>query len=149
AGVEARAALAAAIGTSTAALEAIEVAYDLDAPPAGLEELGGEARRSALLGRSDLLAMLAEYDAAEQDLRLELAKQYPDLHVGPGYEFDQGANKWGLALSLELPVLSQNQGAIDEAVARRAEVAVRFEARQAQVIREVDTADAALRGARR
>jgi outer membrane protein TolC len=146
---EARAALAARVGASRAALEAVEVAFDLDALPAELESFGGaRARRAALLGRSDVLASLAEYDAAEADLRLELAKQYPDLHVGPGYEFDQGADKWGLGVSLELPMLSQNQGGIDEALARRAEAAARFEALQTRVIREVDAAAAALDGAR-
>jgi hypothetical protein len=34
-----------------------------------------------LLHRSDLLAALAEYEARETALRLELAKQYPDLRV--------------------------------------------------------------------
>jgi outer membrane protein TolC len=147
---EARAALAARVGTPSAALDAVEIAFDLDLVPAELEALdGARARRAALLGRSDVLASLAEYDAAEADLRLELAKQYPDLHIGPGYEFDQGADKWGLGVSLELPVVSRNQGGIDEALARRAEAAARFDALQTRVIGEVDAAAAALDGARR
>jgi len=101
-----------------------------------------------MLGRADLLSLLSEYAAAEADLRLELARQVPDLRLGPGYEFDQGTNKWGLALALDLPVLNQNQGGIGEAVARRRAVAARFEALQTQVIAEVDTASASLRGAR-
>ena len=146
---EARAALAAAVGTPAAALDAVDVAFDLDAAPADAQALGNGARRAALLSRSDVLSLLAEYEAAEQDLRLELAKQYPDLHIGPAYEYDQGADKWGLALSLDLPLMNQNGGAIDEALARRGEVAARFEALQAQVIHEVDAAETALRAARR
>jgi outer membrane protein, heavy metal efflux system len=147
---QARAALAASLGLSPEALEAVEVVFELDAPPGDLEALGGSgARRAALVGRSDVLAALAEYDAAEADLRLELAKQIPDLHLGPTYEYDQGEDKWGLTLSLDLPLMNRNEGGIEEAVARRGEAAARFEALQVQVIGEVAAASAALAGARR
>ncbi len=146
--LEARAALAAAVGVPRAALDRVRVVFPLASVPPGLAEVtAAAARRAALIGRSDVRALLDEYAAAESDLRLELAKQVPDLHLGPAYEFDQGANKWGLALSVELPLLSRNQGGIDEAQARRAEVAVRFEALQARVIAEVEAASARLRGA--
>ena len=62
---------------------------------------------------------------------LELARQYPDLHVGTGYTFDQGQNKWALGLSIDLPLLDQNQGPIAEAEAARDEAAARFVAIQA------------------
>jgi outer membrane protein TolC len=147
--LETRARLAAALGMPRDALDAVEIEFPLDTVPPELEALGSAgARRAALLGRSDVLAMLAEYAAAESDLRLELAKQVPDLQLGPTYEFDQGDDKWGFALSLEIPLMNRNGAAIDEALARCSEVAARFEARQAQVIAEVDAASAALRGAR-
>jgi cobalt-zinc-cadmium efflux system outer membrane protein len=98
------------------------------------------AKQRALLNRSDLLAALAEYDASETALRLEIAKQYPDVRLSPGYEYDQGANKWRLGLSLELPVLNRNQGPIAEAKAKRDESAARFIALQAKVISEIDSA---------
>ena len=66
------------------------------------------------------------------DLRLEIARQYPDLHLNPGYEFDQADSKWALGLSIELPLLNQNQGPIAEAEARRLESAARFESLQAR-----------------
>jgi len=146
---EARAALAAALGVSEAALAGVAFDLPLDALPEDVEALAsGAARRAALLGRSDVLVLLAEYDAAEADLRLELAKQVPDLHLGPGYEYDQGLHKWGLGAWVELPIMYQNQGGIAEASARRAELAARFDALQAQVIAEVDAALASLGGAR-
>jgi outer membrane protein, heavy metal efflux system len=146
---EARAALAAALGTPPSALDAIEIRYALDAPSdADVLDTAG-ARRAALLSRSDVLALLAEYDAAEQELRLELAKQYPDLHVGPSYEYDQSVDKWGLVVAIELPLMNRNEGGIDEAVARRGEVAARFEALQSQVIDEVAASSVALDSARR
>src|SRR5204863_2457362 len=97
-----------------------------------------EARQQALLGRPDILAALADYAAAEASLRIEIAKQYPDIHLTPGYQFDQGEHKWSLGIAAELPVLNQNQGPIAEALARREESAARFAALQAKVLAEID-----------
>ena len=104
------------------------------------ELVGLEARRRALESRFDILASLAEYGASQSALQLELAKQYPDVHLGTGYQWDQGENKWQLGLTVEIPVLNRNQGPIAEAEARRAEAAARFEALQAKVLAEVDRA---------
>lgn len=146
--LESRAALAAELALPAEALEDVEVDYPLDREPVGLEDLDThEARRAAMLGRSDILALLAEYVASEADLRLELARQVPDLRFGPGYEFDQGTDKWGLALSLDLPLLNQNQGGIAEAVALRREAAIRFEALQTRILTELDSGMASLHGA--
>lgn len=143
---EALAGLAGAIGVPVRALEAADLAFPrreaLDDAP-----LGAELRREALLGRPDILAALADYAASQSDLRLEIARQYPDVHLNPGYEFDQGDNKWMLGLSLELPVMNQNQGPIAEALARRHAAAARFRAAQAEVIGEVDRALLAWRAA--
>ena len=92
------------------------------------------------MNRADLLAALSEYAASETALHLEIAKQYPDVRLSPGYEFDQGANKWRIGLSLELPVLNRNRGPIAEAKAKRDESAARFMALQARVISEIETA---------
>jgi outer membrane protein TolC len=62
------------------------------------------------------------------------------VHFSPGYEFDQGDSKWSLGLTVELPVLNQNQGPIAEAVARRAEAAARFNALQVKVLADIDGA---------
>src|SRR5262245_42733587 len=142
---QAHAGLASSLGLAPTALDKVELVFPLGAFPVDLDALGDRsAQRAALVGRSDVLASLAEYDATEEDLRLELAKQYPDLHIGPGYEYDQGADKWGLSVSLDLPLMNRNEGPIEEAVARRREAAAHFEALQAQVIAEVATASTAL-----
>jgi outer membrane protein TolC len=106
------------------------------------DELAG-ARRESLRSRSDVLAALARYEATQAALRLEIARQYPDFHVGPGYQYDLGENKWSVALSLELPLFNHNEGPIAEAEARRREAAARFTATQAHVIAEIDGAAAA------
>ena len=138
---DARARLAGALGLGTAALAGINVASDLpaDLPPA---LTAPEARRVALTTRSDIMGALADYAAAEDDLKLEIAKQYPDVHVNPGYQYNQGDNQWMLGVTLELPVLNQNQGPIAEAEARRKLAAAKFMALQAQVISQLDQAAA-------
>ncbi len=108
-----------------------------------------DVRRQTLVGRSDILSALAEYAAAQSVLQLEIAKQYPDIHLGPGYAWDQGDNKWSLGFSISLPVFNRNEGPIAEAEAHRTETAARFTAFQARVIGEMDRALAGARAARK
>ena len=135
--------LATAVGVPTPALEAVKLDFSTFASfPAAP---GNAARKKALTHRSDLLAALAEYKAAEAALRLEIAKQYPDVHLGPGYQLDQTDNKWSLGLMIELPILNQNRGHIQQAEAKRKTAAAKFEAKQANVFGEIETALAAYR----
>ena len=143
---EARARVAEAVGVPTAAFVGKEVTFDLNLPSA-VELTSAEARHRALLGRADVLAALADYAASEAELRLQIAKQYPDVHVGTGYQFDQGDHKWSLGLSGELPVLNRNQGPISQAFALRNESAARFTSVQVKVIAEIDRALASFHAA--
>jgi outer membrane protein TolC len=141
--------VAAAVGVPTRALARVEIDYGLGTGPDLLAGSSEEvARRAALLEREDVLAALDVYAASEAALRLELARQYPDLHLGPGYQFDEGEHKWALGVSLELPVLDRNEGPIAEAVAGRQEAAARFVALQARVLAELEQALEGRRGAR-
>ena len=142
---EARARLAVAIGVP---LKSLPPSASLNAEISTDAVLASaEARRRALTSRADLLAALAEYASAETALRLEIAKQYPDVHLGTGYQFDQGENKWALGVTAEIPVLNRNQGPIAEAKAKRAEAAARVLALQARIAGDVDRALAAWQGA--
>jgi cobalt-zinc-cadmium efflux system outer membrane protein len=96
------------------------------------------ARRIALLNRADVLGALAGYAAIEAALRLEIAKQYPDLDISPGYEYDQGSNKWLLGFQLTLPIFNRNRGAIAEAEARRSTASANFNALQAKVLNDTE-----------
>ena len=138
--VEARTRVAEAIGVPVNALREVEVSYDLTALPADLDRLtSGEVRREALQRRADVLAALSDYAASESALQIEIAKQYPDIHLNTGYEYDQGLQKWGLlGLGVELPLLNRNEGPIAQAAARRKQEAARFEALQAKVIADID-----------
>ena len=139
--VEARARVSEAIGIPARAFAGIKApGYSPLPTNLAAEMTSAEARRAALQSRPDILAALAEYEATQAALQLEIAKQYPDVHLQPGYQFDQGDNKWSLGLTVELPVLHQNQGPIAEAEARCREAAARFDALQAKVLAEIDRA---------
>jgi outer membrane protein TolC len=106
-----------------------------------------DARRAALTGRADVLAALKDYEASQSALQLAIAGQYPDLEIGPGYEFDQGDNKWSLGVSHPLPIFNQNKGAIAKAIAKREEAAATVLALQSKIAGELEQALAAIRAA--
>ncbi|MDA8127939.1 MAG: TolC family protein [Betaproteobacteria bacterium] len=138
---EAAARLAAAIGVPAARLDPAALSFDAFDRVVPLAELPPKAmRRQALLGRPDVRAALADYEASQSALQLEIAKQYPDVSLGPGYLWDQGAVKWSLALSVVLPLVNRNQGPIAQAEARRRQAAAALLSVQARAIAEVDEA---------
>ena len=139
---ESRARLAEAIGVPLRGIETLSVQYPLS-PEAAPRPTSEDARRGALQHRADILSSLAAYEASQANLQVEIARQYPDLHLGSGYQWDQGENKWNLALSLELPIFNRNQGPIAEAQARRKEAAAQLLALQAKVVGGIDRATAA------
>jgi outer membrane protein, heavy metal efflux system len=137
---EAFAGLAAALGLTRRALEGVSLSFEefRQAPRPDLP--AGEVRRQAVVNRSDIRAALAAYEASQMALKLEVAKQYPDLVFGPDYQLDQTDSKWTLGVGITLPILSRNRGPIAEASAAREESAALFLALQAQVIGELDAA---------
>ena len=132
---EAKAALAAALGVPLASLQDAEFSWpDLDTPPT-LESLSAaEIQRDAVLNRLDVRRSLAQYAAAEADLQLEIAKQYPDLNIGPGYTYEEMHSFFTVGLSSIVPLFNRNEGPIAEAEARRQEAAAAFLQTQAQII---------------
>ena len=138
--------LATAVGLSARALDAVQISFTDFEHSRALPS--SEARRRAILGRPDMQGALADYAASEAALRLEIAKQYPDVHLGPGYLYDQGDNKWGLYLTVELPILNHNKGGIAEAEAKRGQSAAKFRVVQNKVLGEIELALAALSAAR-
>ena len=134
-----RAALAGTLGLPLDALAHLRIDFSgIQDPPTRKRLPSPAVRRAALLDRLDIRAALDQYSAAEAGLRLEIERQYPQFQLGPGYEWDQGDQRWTLGLSLSLPVFNQNQGQIAVAEARRAEVAARFEVLQLHVLTQVE-----------
>ena len=143
---DARVSLATAIGVPVRALDGIRLDYAAitDAPlPTDFATL----RRTALTTRGDIQASLARYAASEGALKLQLANRFPNLAIGPGYQYDQGDNKFALSIQADLPIFNANGGPIAEAAARRREAAANFTALQAQIIGDIDRAMAAYRTA--
>ena len=137
----ARAKLADALGVPAISIRNTAVSFGaLDRFPATPADRS--LRKAALIRRSDILGALEDYAAADAGLRLEIAKQTPDLHLNPGYNFDQGQSKWALGVGLTLPV-DRNRGPIREAIAKRDEAAAVFERLQIGIRGELDQALAA------
>jgi cobalt-zinc-cadmium efflux system outer membrane protein len=131
--------LAGSIGLPARALSVIDISWEnMERPNAAL--YSSVMRRQALLGRADIQAELEKYEATQSELRRQIVKQYPDIHLGPGYSWDQGDNEWFLGVSLTLPLFNRNEGPIARAKALRKEAAAQFEALQYSVIEEIDAA---------
>jgi outer membrane protein TolC len=146
--VEARSRLAGALGLSAVALDGLDFEFDLALPAAAEDLTANQVRRLALQGRADILAALSDYAASQSALQSEVAKQYPDIHLAPGYYWNAGGageNDWQLGATVELPLLNRHKGPIAEAAARREASAARFLALQAKVITEIDGAVASFR----
>jgi outer membrane protein TolC len=107
-------------------------------PPIPVQNL----KEFALRERPDVLAALADYEAAQSTLQLEIANQYPNIQAIPGFAWNQGEYRWTLGADLQLPVFHHNQGPIAEAEAKRHELAVRFEALQMRILGEIERAHA-------
>ena len=139
---QARAMLAGALGVPLRALDGVKFSFAvLDRFPRDLTR--PEIRRQALFNRSDVRGALSGYAASQAALQVEIANQYPDVHIGPGYGYNQGNagdNQWQLGMSVTLPLLNHNEGPVAEAEAKRSQAAAHFLSVQAAAICEIDTA---------
>jgi outer membrane protein, heavy metal efflux system len=153
-GIDARSRLAAAVGVPAAALEQVPLQRsgwaDIDAlSPA----LSTERRAEALIGRPELVRTLHEYDIADNSVRSELARRWPEFHLVPGYAWDKGGVRENqlnetlhdneIGLSTELPIFNRNEGPIGEAVARRELAGKHLEAVQANLFGQMERAERA------
>lgn len=93
-----------------------------------------ELQASALLNRLDILRSLEKYAAAEAKIRLEVAKQIPDISLTPGFAFEFGDSVWSLGFSALLNLLNKNQTLIAEATQLREVEGAQFDALQARII---------------
>jgi outer membrane protein, heavy metal efflux system len=144
----ARAALAASLAVPLLAVAAVEPAITPPSACSSLDSTGVDSFVVGALGRRHEVSLaLGEYALAESRLRLQVARQYPDLELGPGFIWDQGVHRWTLALALPALLGSRNRGAIGEAEAARqvAETAV-AEAQDA-VFADLESAAQRCRGA--
>lgn len=147
---ETRVALAGAIGVKPMSLTSVDLAHGtLDLPPQLETSALLELERRALVARTDILTALATYQAAEAAVRLEVARQFPDLEIGPGFRWRESERRWVFDFGLPLPLLNRNAGPIAEAVARRQRAAAEVVTRQAAAVDLIARASTRYTGALR
>lgn len=143
-------ALAESIGVPAAALgEGMRFDFPQTESLPAESSVANRVQRDALLNRLDIRRGLVEYAASESALRLEIAKQYPDVQITPGYRWRETEQRWQLGLSVMLPLLNQNQGPIAEALAKRELAAAQFQSIQAVALSELDRTLSGYRSAQR
>lgn len=144
---DARFALARSLGVPMAMSEKMRIHWRYDDPPAPKSVSQVAVQAAGVLNRLDVRRSLAEYAASEATLQGEIAKQYPDVHISPGYEYDQGEHKFGIGATVDLPIFNRNHGPIAEAATKRKESAIQFLAVQSSAIQDTERALAAYRRA--
>jgi len=144
----ARAALAAALAVPVLAVEAVDPATTTPAGCTSLDSIGVDSFVAAALGRRHEVSLaLGDYALAESQLRLQVARQYPDLELGPGFVWDQGVHRWTLALALPALLGSRNRGAIGEAEAAREVAEIKVAEVQDSVFADLESVVQRCRGA--
>lgn len=137
----ARAALAAAIGIPLDGLtDKIAIWPSADEPPAPNALPAQTVRAEAIANRLDVQSALEQYEAAQSRLQLEVARQYPDIDLGPGYAYEEGVHLISLQLGTVLPLRNRNEGPIAEAEAQRKAAGAQLLATQSQVLAQIDKA---------
>jgi outer membrane protein TolC len=132
------------VGLSFVTFKAIPIApindiqTALDANSISVEQ-AERLQAEALINRIDIRRALARYAAAESKLKLEVAKQIPDITLSPSYAYEFGDRVWSLGISTLLNLLKQQPTFIQEAEQLRAIQGAQFEALQTAVIAQTQT----------
>ncbi|GEM_PF-2420527 len=77
---------------------------------------------STLTYHPSLKALEDEYHAAEQNLRAEMAQQYPHIQIGPDFESEGGNSSIGLGIGFEIPIFTRNKTEIAKAEEKRNQI---------------------------
>lgn len=93
-----------------------------------------KAQQSAVINHLSLRKALLQYAVTEQVLKLEYAKQIPDIILSPGYSFEFGDSVWSLGFNSLMTLLQKNKVGIAKAKQLRNKEVAQFEAIQHQVI---------------
>ncbi|HEV2471401.1 MAG TPA: TolC family protein, partial [Chthonomonadales bacterium] len=143
-----RAALAAAVGIPLSGLAGKTMSWTGIVQPPVLGALPAPGiRATAVENRLDVQRALAQYEAAQSRLQLEVARQYPDIDLGPGYAYEEGVHLISLRLGTVLSVRNRNEGPIAESEAQRKAAGAQLLATQSAVIAQTDKALAQYRAA--
>jgi outer membrane protein TolC len=102
----------------------------------------GQRPTSLVESNPSLVVLQAEYESAEQTLRREIRKQYPDLGIGPAYENEDGQSRIGFVGSIPIPILNRNKQGIAVAQAQREAARSAVEAEYERLIHDMARAEA-------
>ncbi|MCH2137199.1 MAG: TolC family protein [Phycisphaerales bacterium] len=78
-----------------------------------------DATARIINANTHLAVEFARYEVAEQSLRLEIQKQYPDIVLGPGYGTEFNDRRVMFGISIPIPILNANRAGIAHARAQR------------------------------
>lgn len=92
---------------------------DLEEYLANDTQITNSLNQANLSNRFDFKYMLSQYEVFENELKLEIEKQYPDINLSPGFIYEQGDNIWQLGAAWVLPIFHNNDGQIMRALANR------------------------------
>jgi len=129
--------VAQAVGVPVEALRTTQLSFAAFESLPPIED-GAQVRREALLNRLDMRRSLLAFAAADAEVKLAIAQQYPVFSVTPGFLWEQGDNIWSLATDLLLPAGMTHGPAIRAAEAQREAAARQALALQSAVLGEVD-----------
>jgi cobalt-zinc-cadmium efflux system outer membrane protein len=101
-----------------------------------------ELRSLLVENHADLARLRADFAEADAALRLELARQIPDLELGAAFEQEVGeqTDLIGIGIGIELPVFDRNQQEIAAARGEREAVRVRYESTLSAALADLDGA---------
>ena len=94
---------------------------------------------------TELAILFAKYQTAEETLRLEIKKQYPDIVFGSGYGSEFNDHRVLFGLSIPLSIWNRNQAGIADARSKREVARAHAETTFARLYRELSLANAILK----
>ncbi len=94
---------------------------------------------------TELAIAFSKYKTAEESLRLEIKKQYPDIVIGSGYGSEFNDHRVLFGLSVPLSIWNRNQAGIATAKAKREVARAEAETTFARLDRELALANETLR----
>ena len=93
---------------------------------------------------TELALLFVKYQTAEETLRLEIKKQYPDIVIGSGYGSEFNDHRVLFGLSIPLSIWNRNQAGIANAQAKREVARAEAETTFARLYRELALANTTL-----
>lgn len=74
---------------------------------------------TSMLERREIAATKREIETVESRIRLAQAESRPGFVAGPAFEREDGENRFGASIGIEIPLFDRNQGEIESLMAAR------------------------------